>query len=210
MNTLIYGAGENGRVVLDILRSSNTEVVGFIDDNQKMRGKKIDVVEVLGTMSDLERINKSFGIVIAIGDNKKRVEISNKIENLGFKLVNAIHPSSVISKSAVIRQGVVIAAGVVINPNAELGKNVIINTGSTIDHDCVIEEGVHIAPGVHLAGGVKIKKNAFLGIGSVVIDDLTIGENSIVGAGTVVIEDVPPNVTVVGVPGKIIKGGKNR
>ena len=44
MKTIIYGAGENGRVVLDILRSSNTEVAGFIDDNRKMKGKKIIII----------------------------------------------------------------------------------------------------------------------------------------------------------------------
>lgn len=50
-----------------------------------------------------------------------------------------------------------------------------------------------------------IGKNTWLGIGSIVSNNIAIGQNAIVGAGAVVINDVPPNVTAVGVPARVIK-----
>jgi len=83
-----------------------------------------------------------------------------------------------------------------------LGRHVIVNTGATIDHDCIVGDFAHIGPGVHLAGMVKVGAGAFLGIGSVVLPGLAIGEWSMVGAGAVVIRDVPDRVTAYGVPAK--------
>ena len=47
--------------------------------------------------------------------------------------------------------------------------------------------------------------NVMISAGAKIIGDVTIGDNSIVGASSVVLKDVPPNCTVVGVPGKIVK-----
>jgi len=210
MRIIILGAGEQGRVVLNILQyDKEIQVLGFIDiyDNPQIWGSQVKGIEVLGGLSLLPELYKKRvdGCIVAIGDNKKRVKIAHEAKKIGYLLSNAIHPSAVISKCALLGEGIVICPNVSINPDANIGNNTIINTGAIIEHDCIIEEGVHIAPGVHLAGGVKIKKNAFVGIGATIIDDLTIGENSIIGAGTVIIKDIPDNVTVVGVPGKIIK-----
>ena len=49
------------------------------------------------------------------------------------------------------------------------------------------------------------KDNVMVSAGAKVIGSFTIGENSKIGAGSVVLEEVPPNCTVVGVPGRIVK-----
>lgn len=54
-------------------------------------------------------------------------------------------------------------------------------------------------------GAVKIKKGAFIGINSVIMPGVTIGQNSVVGASSVVVKDVPDNCVVVGNPAKIVK-----
>lgn len=209
MRVIILGAGEQGRVVLNILQyDKEFQVIGFIDvcDNPQIWGSCVKGIEVLGGMSLLPDIYKkqAEGCIVAFGDNKKRVALANEAKKIGFLLINAIHPSAVISRCVVLGEGIVICPNVSINPDANIGNNTIINTGAIIEHDCIIEDGVHIAPGVHLAGGVKVKKNAFVGIGATVIDDLTIGENSIIGAGAVIIRDVADNVKIVGVPGRVI------
>jgi acetyltransferase-like isoleucine patch superfamily enzyme len=53
--------------------------------------------------------------------------------------------------------------------------------------------------------GIVIQDDVWLGAGSCVLDGVHIGRNSIVGAGSVVTKSVPENVTVVGVPGRIIR-----
>jgi len=64
---------------------------------------------------------------------------------------------------------------------------------------------VTLDPGVVTAGNITIGRYTQVHTGTVIINRKRIGENSILGAGTVIIDDVPDNVTVVGVPGKIIK-----
>ena len=208
-DTVIYGAGSNGRVVLDILISQNRyQVVGFIDDNKQLINKKIKGIPVFGDSSYLERMRTNGhtkNIFVSIGDNKIRANKTEIIKNIGFNLINAIHLKTIISNSVKLGENVQISAGVIINNDSKIGNNVIINTGTIIDHDNEIGDNVQICPAARLAGTVKIKENTFIGIGALVINNITIGKNVIVGAGAVILKDVPDNVLVVGVPGKICK-----
>lgn len=206
MKAIIYGAGEQGRVVLDILQQTGVEIIGFIDDAIEMHGKVVNGVSVLGISNmSSTAVVEDVGYIIALGDNNARAQKYQELENAGKKLINAIHPAVTISKNTKIGYGVVIGPNSVINTDAVIGNNVIINTGAIIEHDNIIENNTHIAPGVCLAGGVRVKTFATVGIGAVILDDLTIGQNATVGAGAVVTMDVPDNAVVAGVPAKIIK-----
>jgi len=59
-----------------------------------------------------------------------------------------------------------------------------------------------------LAGRVIVDNSAFVGIGATIIQNVRIGTDAVVGAGTVVVKDVPPGVTVVGVPARVLKRSK--
>lgn len=83
---------------------------------------------------------------------------------------------------------------VIIEENVKAGANVII--GDRDDH----EEIYASKP-----AKIHIKKNAWLGMNSVIMKGVTIGENAIVGAGAVVTKDVPDHAIVGGVPAKILK-----
>lgn len=206
MKAIIYGAGEQGRMVLDILQQTDVEVIGFIDDTIEMHGKIVNGVPVLG-ISEMSStiVVEDMGYIIALGDNNARAQKYQELEKVKKKLINAIHPAATISKNTMIGSGVVIGSNSVVNTDSVIGNNVIVNTGAIIEHDNIIEDNTHIAPGVCLAGGVRVKTAATVGIGAVVLDDLTIGQNATIGAGAVVTKDVPDNAVVVGVPAKIIK-----
>lgn len=198
---IIYGAGEEGRIVLDILRQNNITEIMFVDNNKDLHGKEVEGIKVAGEKS----IKKDTEVIIALGDNKTRCLRANRVEELGAKLFTAIHPNAVISERTEIGKNVIINAGAIVNTGSKISDSVIINTNAIVEHDNIIEEGAHIAPGVNLAGGVHVKKQALIGIGATVMEDLTIGENSIVGAGAVVLEDVPDNTIVAGIPAKVIR-----
>jgi sugar O-acyltransferase (sialic acid O-acetyltransferase NeuD family) len=205
---LVLGAGGHGRVVLDILQQCGRQVVGFLDNNREIFGRRIDGVPVLGGIADIGRIareHEAAGAVVAIGDNGVRRGLAREVRRLGLELANAIHPSATISASATLGRNVVAAAGVVVCAHCQVGDSVILNTGCIVDHQTMIGEGTHICPGVRVAGRVKIEAGAFLGIGSTVIPKVIIGCESIVGAGAVVISDVEPMSTVVGVPARAVK-----
>ncbi len=206
MKSIICGAGEQGRVVLDILQQTGVEVIGFIDDTIELHGTIVNGVSVLGNCEMVDTAGtEDVGYIIALGDNNIRSQKYQEFEISGKQFINAIHPAATISKNATIGYGVVIGPNSVVNTDAVIGNNVVINTGAIIEHDNIIENDTHIAPGVCLAGGVRVKNAATVGIGAVVLDDLTIGQNATVGAGAVVTKDVPDNAVVAGVPAKIIK-----
>jgi UDP-perosamine 4-acetyltransferase len=207
MDVLIIGAGGHGKVVLDILRAAgDVNPVGFIDADASLAGTSVAGLEVLGGPNLLPKLRKKHQYaIVAIGDNRARRRYAATAREAGFDLINAIHPAASVSPSAGIGNNVVIAAGAVVCTEAKLADSVIVNTSAVVDHECTVGEAAHIAPGALLAGRVRIGEEAFIGLGSKIIQCLSVGDYSTVGAGAVVIEDVPPHVTVVGVPARTIK-----
>jgi acetyltransferase EpsM len=207
--TLILGAGGHGRVVLDILlQAGQHQVVGFLDNNAEILGRRVDGLPVLGTIDDLPTIAEQHGcdgVIVAIGNNGARRGLARCVDAAGLDLISAVHPSATLAHNAMLGRNVVVAAGVVVCAHCQIGNSVILNTGCIIDYQTMIGEGTHICPGVRIAGRVKIEPGVFVGIGATVIPKVTLGCESIVGAGAVVIEDVPALATVVGVPARRVK-----
>jgi len=208
---IIVGARKDGhaKVVLEIIKAGNQyNVVGFVDDDATKKDLDINGVKVIGTTDELSYFKERLGVkgaMVAIGDNPMRRKLSEKIIKSGLELINAIHPTVIKDPSVEIGKGCYIGQGVILVTGTRIGNCVNIHTGATIDHDNIIEDGANLGPGVHTAGRVKIGRDAFLGIGAIVIPDASVGEGTIIGAGGVVINAVPANVTAVGVPVKIIK-----
>jgi serine O-acetyltransferase len=88
--------------------------------------------------------------------------------------------------------------GIIIHPTVKIGKNV------TIFHQVTI--GVKEP----IIQGATIENNVYIGTGAKIIGPVLIGENCRIGANAVVVKDVPPNGTVVGIPGKIIKRAEGK
>ena len=105
--------------------------------------------------------------------------------------------------------------GIEIHPGATIGEGLFIDHGSgvIIGETTIIGNNVTLYQGVTLGGTGKeqgkrhptLEDNVMVSAGAKVIGSFTIGENSKIGAGSVVLEEVPPNCTVVGVPGRIVK-----
>lgn len=205
----ILGAGGHGRVVLDILlQARKHQVVGFVDNNADLRGRRVDGFPVLGAIDEIAAIRERGDFdaaIIAIGDNGARRGLARELDRLDIPLISAIHPSATIAHNATMGRNVVVAAGVVVCANCQIGDSVILNTGCIVDHQSMIGEGVHLCPGVRLAGHVKVESGVFVGISATVVPNVTLGCEAIIGAGAVVIESVPQMATVVGVPAQIIR-----
>lgn len=105
--------------------------------------------------------------------------------------------------------------GIEIHPGATVGKGLFIDHGHgvVIGETAVIGDNVTLYQGVTLGGTGKehgkrhptVGNNVMISAGAKVLGSFTIGENSKIGAGSVVLQEVPPNSTVVGVPGRVVK-----
>ena len=105
--------------------------------------------------------------------------------------------------------------GIDIHPGATIGKGFFIDHGSgvIIGETAIVGDNVTLYQGVTLGGTGKetgkrhptIGDNVMISAGAKIIGSFTVGENSKIGAGSVVLEEVPPNCTVVGVPGRVVK-----
>lgn len=114
-----------------------------------------------------------------------------------------------------ISQRVARKTGIEIHPGAQIGKGFFIDHGSgvIIGETTVIGNNVTLYQGVTLGGTGKekgkrhptLKDNVMVSAGAKILGSFTIGENSKIGAGSVVLEEVPPNCTVVGIPGRIVR-----
>lgn len=105
--------------------------------------------------------------------------------------------------------------GIEIHPGAVIGKGLFIDhgTGVIIGETAIIGDNVTLYQGVTLGGTGKeqgkrhptIGDNVMVSAGAKILGSFTVGENSKIGAGSVVLSEVPPNSTVVGVPGRVVK-----
>ena len=196
---LIIGASGHGKVVADIaLQMEKWQSVSFLDDDVTI--KESMGIEVIGKAMDAVNYISEYDIFVAIGNNKTREKMQNDLEEFSTNIPTLIHPSAIIGRQVQLEWGTVVMAGVVINCCTKIGKGCIINTGATIDHDNVIEDYVHISPGVNLAGTVKVGKGTWLGIGSIVCNNISITSRCLIGAGAVVVRDINETGTYVGVP----------
>ena len=105
--------------------------------------------------------------------------------------------------------------GIEIHPGAKIGSGVFIDHGEgvVIAETAVVGNNVLLYQGVTLGGTGKdkgkrhptIEDNVMISAGAKILGPFTVGRNAKIGAGSIVLKEVPPNATVVGVPGKVVK-----
>jgi sugar O-acyltransferase (sialic acid O-acetyltransferase NeuD family) len=196
---LIIGASGHGKVIADIaIKVNKWKSIAFLDDDESIKTSM--GLEVIGKTADAFTYKDEADFFVAIGSNAVREKVQEKLIEEGLNVVSLIHPSAIIGTDVEVGMGIVVMAGVVINSSSRIGKGCIINTSASLDHDTVIEDYVHISPGVNMAGTVKVGKGSWLGIGSIVSNNVNICSGCKVGAGTVVVKDITEPGTYVGVP----------
>jgi len=108
--------------------------------------------------------------------------------------------------------------GIEIHPGAKIGKRFFIDHGMgvVIGETAEVGDDVTLYHGVTL-GGVSLNKgkrhptvgnNVIIGAGAKILGPFTVGKNSKVGSNSVVVKEVPPNSTVVGIPGRVVTDEK--
>ena len=200
---IIVGSGGQGAIVADILG----DAIGFVDDSPSRAGLSILGLPVLGTLASLRGIEHD-AIVVAIGDNRNRRTITERLIGAGERLATAIHPFSSIAPSATVGEGSMISAGAVVLPRAVIGRGALLNTKASVDHDSVIGDYAHISAGATVGANVRIGEETLIAVGASVISGCCVGARTVIGAGAVVVRDVSDDVVAFGVPATIRRRGE--
>jgi sugar O-acyltransferase (sialic acid O-acetyltransferase NeuD family) len=202
---VIVGAGDHGRVVLELLRARGETVAGFIEPGpaaQEVRGG-IDGLSLLGGLADPTAwMIGSLRFVVALGDNRSRRDAFERCLALGLVPASAVHPTATILGGARVEPGAMVCAGALVGLSAIVEADAIVNTAASVDHDNRIGPHATVAPGAHLAGRVTLEEGAFVGIGAAVREGRTVGAWALVAGGAMVVDDVPPGARVAGVPAR--------
>lgn len=165
---LVLGAGGHGKVVrevalslLNIDRKPVYEAVDFLDDNS---------TDAIGKIDDLEKYREQYSDVFCgIGNNTVRMQLLDRVENLGFHIPVLIHASAYISPSAVIEAGTVVEPKAIVNANTVVHRGCIISVGAIVDHDVVVNEFVHVNAGAIVKAGARVESDRKLEAGEVVL-----------------------------------------
>ncbi len=134
---------------------------------------------------------------------------------LHYRLAHKLYEKKHYFLARYISQRAVRKTGIEIHPGAKIGKGLFIDHGHgvIIGETTIIGDNVTLYQGVTLGGTGKehgkrhptVEDNVMISAGAKVLGSFTIGANSKIGAGSVVLAPVPPNSTVVGVPGRVVK-----
>lgn len=177
---LIVGAGGHGRAVAEaVLAAGRYKLVGFVDDAAPGLQMVWDL-PVLGATADLEIYRDcADAAIVAIGNNRRREALQQRLYAAGFELATVVHPQAMVSPRAVIGAGCAVMAGAIVGTGAQLGGGVIANCGAVVDHDCRVEDFGHLGVNAAMAGGSVLGRNAWMQAGSV------LGYGAMVEAGRV-------------------------
>lgn len=190
---ILIGAGGHAKVLLEVLRLCQKDVIGIIDVNLE-KGSNHFGLNVIGNDEEIKNFSPGdVSLVNGLGSLPKqtaRWKIAEEYNKKGFIFEKVIHPTAIIANDTHLEEGVQIMAGSILQPGISIGAHSIINTHASIDHDCNIGQNVHIAPGVTLSGHVKIGNNSHVGTGANIIQSINLPAHTIIRAGETVYKQI--------------------
>jgi sugar O-acyltransferase (sialic acid O-acetyltransferase NeuD family) len=208
----VFGASGCGRGVLPLLRTqlakekSPWDLV-FVDDNPPagtLNGHRVLTYEQwIAEPAETRQIS------LAIANSAIREKLAERCRADGVRFVEVRAANVVELDDVEMGEGAILCPFVALTSNIRIGRQFHANLYSYVEHDCVIGDYVTFAPGVHCNGNIHIEDHAYVGAGAVIKQGvpgrpLVIGRGAVVGMGAVVTKDVPPEVTVVGNPARLL------
>lgn len=159
---LILGRGGFGTQLNDWLLDEGWGSADFLDDNAP------DAVGGLRDYPDPAILHPGRPAFVALGDNKLRVELLQKLTAAGYATPVFISDAASVSPSAVLEPGCIIMPRAYVGAGVHLGVGCIVNAGAIVDHDAALGRGVHVAPGGIVKAEAEVAEYAKVDSGEVV------------------------------------------
>ena len=201
---LIFGAGSLGKTALDILKSNQLVVYGFLDDNRELVGKEIGEVVVLGTTEDdgfLKLIGQKCDALIAVESSKERIYLLDLLKERRHVMpANAIHAKAHVSEYAVLGYGNILASGCQMDSFSTVGDCCVLYNNAVLETDVILGSHITVGSGSIVGAGTEVADGVFIGPGATILPGIKIGKNASIGAGSVVLADVAAGSKMFGFP----------
>ena len=159
---LILGRGGFGTQLNDWLMDEGWGSADFLDDNAP------DAVGGLRDYVDPAILKRGRPAFVALGDNKLRVELLQKLAAAGYSTPVFISDAASVSPSAVLEPGCIILPQAYVGADAHLGVGCIVNAGAIVDHNAHLGRGVHVAPGGIVKAGAEVAEFAKVDSGEII------------------------------------------
>jgi sugar O-acyltransferase (sialic acid O-acetyltransferase NeuD family) len=209
---LLFPFGGNAREALVTIFAINAvkqewDVIGFLDDDQSLRGKDYLGVKVLGGTELLQECSDAYVLAVP-GSPKGYLRRKTILEGLAIeqsRFATIIHPSVVSAPDAAIGYNSIIMPHVVISCSVRIGNHCIILPNTVIAHDGIVGDYCCVGSNVSISGTVTVGPECYIGSGTKVRENISIGGRTLVGLGSNVISPIEQDAVAVGNPARVIK-----
>ena len=131
----------------------------------------------------------------------------------GYRLTRWLLQHRIPFVGAVIQRALEVWSGIILPPDATIGPGlliyhfggIVINSRAVIGRECTLHHGVTIGNRTPGGGAPRIGDRVMLGVGCVVIGDITLGHDVEVGANAVVVRSLPDGAVAVGIPARVVR-----
>lgn len=179
---LVYGSGDFGQLVRDIILQCDREFVGFIDDYNQGS-------DILGSYETIKTkyLPDLYEIVVAIGYKhmQARWTIYQQILQDGYTVPCLIHPKAYVRNQEAISSGTIVMIGAIVDFNSQMEELTVLWPGAVLNHDSIVKSNTFVSPNATICGFVTVGEGSFIGAGSVVADHVIVPPGSFIKAGSV-------------------------
>jgi sugar O-acyltransferase (sialic acid O-acetyltransferase NeuD family) len=183
--------------------SPQYELLGILDDNTELKGRRVGGLEVLGGLDLARTMPEDVQFVFGIGSHRTRTLRHEILKRIGLpdnRYETLVHPDAYVLLDAHIGPGCIVHPGVIIGQESVLEGFNLVFPHSIVASRNVLGKYSMLTSLVSLTNGVRLGRGVFIGTSSSVAEGVTIGAGAMIAMGSLVNKDVPPGVTAMGNP----------
>lgn len=204
----VYGAGGNGKTLIDLARMIEKEEhrwdeIVFVDDVTEE--KEIYGLKVYRFQQICQKYGKDeVEYVITIGEPFYRKKLYDKVKSEGYTMPVLKNPHAVIPESTVIGEGTILA-NCYIGSDTVIGVNTIVSEKAVVGHDTSVGNHCNLSMGSFVAGHCQVGDEVYLGPMAAIRDRIEIGDTAVIAMSAAVFKNVGGDMIAIGNPAKCIR-----
>ena len=203
---VIYGIGKLAELLSYSIKENNMyEISAYAADKEYISQESYNNLHLV----DFENIENIYPpdkykmfVLVGYKSMRARKNAFLKAKEKGYRFVNYIDKSAILSNDAVIGENNILSPGIFLECFGKIGDNNVIRPKTYIGHDFEIGSHNYISPCCNIASSCIIGNLNFIGIGTTITDKRHISDETLIGAASLVVKDTEPHSKYIGSPAK--------